>query len=87
MDNTDNNSNEKITNIFHNAENDKITIILSNDEIGQVSVAVLDSQGTVISGNKFMGNIHLKVSCFTGGVYYIKIESNDVNELRKIIIV
>nr|NQU92952.1 T9SS type A sorting domain-containing protein [Bacteroidota bacterium] len=72
--------------IYPNPASEEITIKLNNSYTGQVGVKIIDSKGQVLVEKNFTNKTNLNVSTFSGGVYYVKINNENLNEVRKIVI-
>jgi len=72
--------------IYPNPASEEITIKLNNRYSGVVGVKIIDSKGQVLVEKNFTNTTNLNVSTFSGGVYYVKINNEDINEVRKIVI-
>jgi len=72
--------------IYPNPAHDELSIKINNMESGLVSVSIFDSHGQKIIDKTFSNKIDLNVSTFSGGVYYLKLQTGEFNEVRKIVI-
>ncbi|HPR58879.1 MAG TPA: T9SS type A sorting domain-containing protein [Bacteroidales bacterium] len=72
--------------IYPNPANDELSIKLNESELGLVSLTILDATGQTIVEKTFIDKINLNVSSYPGGVYFVKINSGNFNEVRKIVI-
>nr|NQU90403.1 T9SS type A sorting domain-containing protein [Bacteroidota bacterium] len=72
--------------IYPNPASEEITIKLNNSYTGVVGVKIIDSKGQVLVEKNFTNKTNLNVSTFSGGVYYVKINNEHLNEVRKIVI-
>jgi len=72
--------------IYPNPASEEITIKLNNGYSSVVGVKIIDSKGQVLIEKNFTNKTNLNVSAFSGGVYYVKINNENLNEVRKIVI-
>gem|GEM_PF-1816618 len=72
--------------IYPNPANDELSIKLNNSESGMASLTIMDATGQMIVKKTFSDKINLNVSSYPGGMYFVKINSATLNEVRKIVI-
>jgi hypothetical protein len=72
--------------IYPNPSHDVLSIKTNNMESGMVSLSIFDSRGQKIIDKTFSNKIDLNVSTFSGGVYYLKLQTGEFNEVRKIVV-
>ncbi len=74
--------------IFPNPTNDIINIEISNSMNEDISLNVYNSLGELLIEKKFLNKTtdYIDISHFSKGIYYLKIESANINKVEKIIL-
>ncbi|NOU46177.1 MAG: T9SS type A sorting domain-containing protein [Bacteroidales bacterium] len=72
--------------VFPNPSDDHITLKINNIHERSIEVNIFDSLGRIVMNSNFNQETDLDISSLPSGIYYIKIFSEEINEIRKIIV-
>jgi Secretion system C-terminal sorting domain/GEVED domain len=80
------NSTGNVFEIYPNPTHDELYIKIINMENDLVSLSIFNSHGEKIVNDTFSNKINLNMSTFPSGIYFLKLQSGKINEVRKFII-
>ncbi len=72
--------------MYPNPATDMVYISLSNVDNTEATVVIYDTEGRQVINQVFNGQAELNVSSLEGGIYFVKINTNTISEIRKLVI-
>lgn len=72
--------------IYPNPATDMVYISLSNIDYAEATVVVYDTKGRAVINQVFNGQAELNVSSLEAGIYFVKINTDTLSEIRKLVI-
>jgi len=72
--------------MYPNPATDMVYISLKNVENTDATVVVYDTEGRQVINQVFNGQSELNVSSLEAGIYFVKINTNTISEIRKLVI-
>ncbi len=73
-------------NMYPNPATDMVYIILNNVDYTEATVVIFDTKGRAVINQVFNGQAELNVSSLDAGIYFVKINTETMNEIRKLVI-
>ena len=72
--------------MYPNPASDMVYININGMDNSTVHVDIIDADGRIVMSKEFNGKAELNISALDGGVYFVKINSNTMNEIKKLVI-
>jgi hypothetical protein len=72
--------------MYPNPATDMVSISLNNVENTDATVVVFDTEGRQVLNQVFKGQLDMNVSSLEAGIYFVKINTATMNEVRKLVI-
>ncbi len=72
--------------MYPNPATDMVFISLNNVENTDATVVVFDTEGRQVLNQVFNGQVEVNVSSLEAGIYFVKINTATMNEVRKLVI-